>query len=324
MAEPLVSVAICTHDRYDLLPGVLQAVAAQLSDVAQAEIVLVDNSADPDRSQLEFRRNRALAPLRWVHEPVTGLSRARNRAIAETAAPIVAFLDDDAVPEPGWLRALMDAFAALGPDVAAVGGRVTPHFLGPRPDWLADRLLPFLSVTDLGARLRVLAAGEDIVGANMALRRDALLACGGFAEHLGRKGSEATLLSNDETALLQDMRGRGALIGYAPAAVVTHLIDPSRLSQAWFRRRVAWQAVSDYLSDPARGAARSGASWDWLTRFLVRLPPSQRSYRGLLANMDDPALLAQQIDAVYDAVTCLLAGVELVDPLAMPPGADAA
>ncbi len=319
-----VSVAICTYDRYDLLAGVLQAAAAQAADFDDFEIVLVDNTPDPDRSQLEFRRHAAVPRLRWVHEPVKGLSRARNRAIAETTGPIVAFLDDDAVPVPGWLRGLTDAFAMLGRDAMAIGGRVTPKFLGPRPAWLADGLLQYLSITDLGERLRLLDDGEWIVGANMALRRSALEASGGFPEHLGRKGSGATLLSNDETALMQGLRDRGGLIGYAPDAAVAHLIDPSRLSQAWFRRRLAWQAVSDYLADPATSSQRSGQSWNWLTGFLVQLPPSQRSYRGLLADMPAPDLFEHQINAVYNAIQCLLAGVELTDPLAPSAQADEA
>jgi GT2 family glycosyltransferase len=318
-AQVAVSVAICTYERYDLLEGVLRAVAAQEATFGDFEIVLVDNTPDPDRSQLEFRRHRDIARLRWVHEPEKGLSRARNRAITESTGAIIAFLDDDAVPDPGWLRSLMDAFDILGQDAMAIGGRVSPQFLGPRPAWLADALLPYLSITDLGTRIRLLDEGEWIVGANMALRRTTLAASGGFPEHLGRKGSGATLLSNDETALLSGIRDRGGLVGYAPDALVMHLIDPARLSQAWFRRRLAWQAVSDYLENPAKVASRSGASWEWLTGFLVRLPPSQRSYRGLLADMREPDLLEHQINAVYNAITCLLTGVELTDPLAPPP-----
>jgi hypothetical protein len=50
--------------------------------------------------------------------------------------------------------------------------------------------------------------------------------------------------------VLEALRAAGHEIGYAPAAAVEHCIDPSRLTQAWFRRRAAWQAVSDYLMDP--------------------------------------------------------------------------
>jgi GT2 family glycosyltransferase len=313
LLAPAISVAICTYQRYDLLEGALRAAAAQAESYDNYEILLIDNTPDPDRSLLEYRRHSAVPKLRWVHEPRRGLSCARNRAIAESDASIIAFLDDDAVPGPFWLREMMAAFDMLGSDVMAIGGRVSPVWLGPRPAWLGETLLQYLSITDLGEELRVLADDEWIVGANMALRRQMFDKVGLFPEHLGRKGSGATLLSNDETALLLTMRAQGGLLGYAPLAAVGHLIDPARLSQSWFRRRLAWQAVSDYMENPAETATRAGKSWDWLTGFLVSLPPSQRSYRGLLAEMPTAPLLEHQLSAVYNAATCLLNGVELED-----------
>jgi GT2 family glycosyltransferase len=313
LLAPALSIAICTYQRYDLLEGALRAAAAQAEGHGNYEILLIDNSPDPDRSLVEYRRHNATPRLRWLHEPRKGLSCARNRGVAEAAAPIIAFLDDDAVPGPTWLREMIDAFEMLGSDVMVIGGRVSPVWLGPRPAWLAESLLQYLSVTDLGEDLRILGDREWIVGANMALRRSAFDKVGLFPEHLGRKGNGATLLSNDETALLLNLRARGGLIGYAPAAAVGHLIDPARLSQSWFRRRLAWQAVSDYIEDPVQSAAQADKSWDWLTGFLVSLPPSQRSYRGLLAEMPSPQLLQSQLNAVYNAATCLLNGVELED-----------
>jgi len=318
-AKPAISVAICTYQRYDLIEGVLRAVTAQVESFANYEILLIDNTPDPDRSLVEYRRHRATPHMRWVHEPRRGLSCARNRAIAESEAPIIAFLDDDAVPGPGWMAQIIAAFDMFGADALAVGGRVTPVWLGPRPSWLGDGLLQYLSITDLGERPRVLDDREWIVGANMAMRRSVFDNINLFPEHLGRKGSGATLLSNDETALLQQIRDSGGLIGYAPEASCGHLIDPARLSQSWFRRRLAWQAVSDYLEDPAASAVRAGASWEWLTDFLVRLPASQRSYRGLLSEMAEPDMLEHQINAVYNAAICLLNGVELDDFEPAPP-----
>lgn len=321
-AGPLaVSIAICTYQRYDLIEGALRAATAQADMVGAFEILLVDNTPDPDRSMVEYRRHAATPRLRWIHEPNKGLSRARNRAIDEASAPIIAFLDDDAVPDPHWLHALMDAFDTLGTDAWAIGGRVSAVWLGPRPAWLADKLLPYLSITDLGETLRVLDDREWIVGANMALRRGAFDAIGRFPEYLGRQGTGTTLLSNDETPLLQAIRTQGAMVGYAPRASVGHLIDPTRLSQAWFRRRLAWQAVSDCLENSAVAAERSGHSWDWMTEFLMKLPPSQRSYRGLFSEMSDPALLDHQLNAVYSAMVCLLNGEVEADVFDLPTGA---
>jgi hypothetical protein len=63
-------------------------------------------------------------------------------------------------------------------------------------------------------------------------------------------GSGSTLLSNEEIEASERVRAMGKLAVYTPKAVVEHVIPPERLTQSWFRRRAAWQAVSDLLSEP--------------------------------------------------------------------------
>src|SRR5262249_23214368 len=71
------------------------------------------------------------ATVRAMHEPRLGLSLARNRGLGEARGPIVAYLDDDAVPRPGWLAALLAPYR--DPHVVAVGGRIVLRFPGPPP-----------------------------------------------------------------------------------------------------------------------------------------------------------------------------------------------
>jgi cellulose synthase/poly-beta-1,6-N-acetylglucosamine synthase-like glycosyltransferase len=62
--------------------------------------------------------------VRYVVEPLVGLSRARNRGARACDSEIVAFLDDDALPEPEWLSGLLREFE--DPLVMAVTGRILP------------------------------------------------------------------------------------------------------------------------------------------------------------------------------------------------------
>jgi hypothetical protein len=75
---------------------------------------------------------------------------------------------------------------------------------------------------------------------------------------LGRIGSDFSLLSNDESEVTERIRAMGRISMYAPAATVEHVIDPARLTREWFRRRPAWQAVSDFIQDPKRHALCAG------------------------------------------------------------------
>ena len=111
-----VSVVISTRNRPALLRRCLEGVTTQVPP--PLEIVVVDNT----HGDAAARAAASQAGARYLVEPVTGVSRARNRGVRAAAGDIVAFVDDDAVPEPTWLRALVDAFGDAR--VAAVSGRI--------------------------------------------------------------------------------------------------------------------------------------------------------------------------------------------------------
>ena len=319
----LISAVICTYRRYEVLGEVLSSVLAQDVGAGRYEIVVVDNSPDAALSDAAARPWRALAEagmragtgpsLIWQHAPTPGLSHARNMALTLARAPLVAFLDDDAVADPGWLAGLVAAFGALGPGVHAVGGRVRLRLGVPRPAWLDDSLMGFLSACDLGPDTRRIGAGEWVVGANIAYRSDAVRAVGGFDTSLGRVGGAATLMSNDETDLQHRLAAAGGATGYAPNAAVEHIVAGERLRQAWFRRRAAWQAISDFVHDPATLQSQGDAAWARAKSFLAGCPPSLRTLRALAVHEPAPDRFQRQVHAVYDTVHAVLAGLDDLD-----------
>jgi glycosyltransferase involved in cell wall biosynthesis len=307
---PRITAAICTHERYDLLPGAIRSLLAQDLPTDAFEVVVVDNSRDGLRSAREAAAFADAPNLAWFHEPRPGLSRARNLAAERARAPLIAYLDDDARAAPGWLAALLAAFEAFGDAVGVLGGPVRPVWLAPRPDWLPDEMLGDLTVVDLGPERRLLTEREWVAGANIAFRLAALRDAGGFDTSLGRTGGGASLLSSEETAVTARIRALGGAAAYAPDAVVEHLIDPGRLTQRWFRRRAAWQAVSDYLREPEARMARRDDAWLAVKSYLLAQNPADRTLRGLALAKDDPAAFRGQVSAVYNAVTALLAGLD--------------
>jgi glycosyltransferase involved in cell wall biosynthesis len=247
LKQPALSVVICTCERYDVLPGAVASVLQQA--YRPLELVVVDNSADRAAALAFGERYRGNDKIRYAYEPLQGLSRARNKGVALSRGDIVAFIDDDAVAEPGWAEAIVRAFQ-LFPNAGYAGGRVVPRWLAPRPEWLTQDLLGYLSIVDWGGTIRKLRRGEWLAGCNIAFEREALTKAGGFPLDLGRKGTGPMLLSNEEIKLCEAIRSTGKIGIYAPAAIVGHLIGPERLNQSWFLRRAAWQAVSDFIASP--------------------------------------------------------------------------
>jgi glycosyltransferase involved in cell wall biosynthesis len=317
MAEPAcrIAAAICTYERYDLLPGAIESALAQSLPAGAFQVVVVDNSPDPARSAREAAAFGARENLVWHHEPRPGLSNARNVAARLAQAPLVAYLDDDARADPVWLERIADCFDHFGDGVQVVGGRIRPWWGAPRPEWLADELLGDITVVDLGPDRRLLNEGEWVAGANIAFRIAALEAAGWFDTSLGRTGGGASLLSAEETALTDRIRALGGLVAYDPLAAVDHWVDPDRLTQRWFRRRAAWQAVSDYLRDPKARLARSEDSWAAVKAFLLHQNPADRTLRGLALEQDSAEDFRWQVSATYNAVTALLAGLDEHDDL---------
>ncbi|WP_198375413.1 glycosyltransferase [Neoroseomonas rubea] len=305
-----ITAAICTYQRYDLLPGAIRSALDQTLPGDAFEVIVIDNSPDAERSAQEAEAFGAHPNLVWRHEARPGLSNARNVAASLAAAPLIAFLDDDARAERGWLAAIADCFDAMDEEVQVVGGRIRPWWGAPRPDWLPDSMLGDLTVVDLGEERRLLREGEWVAGANIAFRVAALQAAGGFDTSLGRNGGGASLLSAEETAVTDRLRAQGGLVAYAPGAAVEHWVDPERLTQAWFRRRAAWQAVSDYLRDPKGRLERRDEAWAAAKRYLLSRNPADRTLRGLALEQQDPGDFRWQVSALYNAVTALLAGLD--------------
>jgi glycosyltransferase involved in cell wall biosynthesis len=296
---PALSAAICTFRRYELLDGAIASLAAQSVPV---EVLVVDNSPGAPGSADARARHASVA--RWLEEPTPGLSRARNAALAAASAPVLAYLDDDARAAPGWAEGFLAGFAQLGESVACVGGRVRLRYTAPPPAWLDWRFESYLSALDLGEETRLLAPGEWVAGASLAYRVAELRGIGGFNAALGRSGA-ASLLSNDETEVSARLSARGLLTGYTPLAEAEHLVEPSRLSQAWFRRRAAWQAVSDLIAGDAK--RDPAESWQAVKDFLLTANPAERTLRALVTEAPDADAFHAQLGAVHDVVAALLA-----------------
>ncbi|MEE8471432.1 MAG: glycosyltransferase family A protein [Dehalococcoidia bacterium] len=94
-----VSAIICTHNRSDYLRQAIQSLADQTLPTEQYEVIVVDNgSTDNTRAVVEGFDH--IANLRYVYEPILGLSQARNTGWQNARGEYIAFMDDDAIGYP--------------------------------------------------------------------------------------------------------------------------------------------------------------------------------------------------------------------------------
>ena len=226
-ASPFISVIIATRDRPSRLATCLDSLLQQ--DYATFDVVVVDNApSSQETADLVTRRYASTSRVRYVREDKPGLGRAHNRGLADVAAPIVAFTDDDVIVDSRWLSALASHFAASA-KIACVTGLILPAELETRAQYWAERHGGFgkgfeRKLYDIGAhrsagRLYPYAAGQFGSGANMAFRTDVLRQIGGFDSALGA-GTLAR--GGDDLAAFFEVIQTGHQLVYAPDAIVWH------------------------------------------------------------------------------------------------------
>jgi O-antigen biosynthesis protein len=197
---PHISVVVCTYNGAatlrDCLEGLLRL------DYPYFEVIVVDDGSTDGTAGLV-----AGYPFRLISTENRGLSSARNTGLYAATGEIVAYIDDDAYPDPHWLRYL--AYSYLTTSHAGMGG---PNLLP-----ASDGPIATCVFHAPGGPVHVLTTdevAEHIPGCNMSFRREVLLEIGGFDEVYRTAG--------DDVDVCWRVQHTGRTIGFHPSAVVWH------------------------------------------------------------------------------------------------------
>jgi GT2 family glycosyltransferase len=221
MNEMDITVVIPTLGRPHLLKRCVLAV--QSGDLAPERIIVCDQSSDSStRLVAEGFQNRGVN-LKYVHLSRAGTSAARNAGIGIADTELIAFIDDDCVPDKGWLSSLRDAYqhASVEEEVSGVAGRVLP--LQTKKDGVAVSSRTSAEPRRFRAQEGGLEQGDwapwDVgTGANLLAPRRMLLSVGGFSTNLG-PGTPS--MAAEDVDLLYRLARVGTLV-YEPQATVYH------------------------------------------------------------------------------------------------------
>ncbi|MBI4262882.1 MAG: glycosyltransferase [Acidobacteria bacterium] len=245
---PKVSVIVCARDAEDTIDDCLTSLAALTYPNVE---LLVINDGSRDATSAIARRHPS---VRVIDVPPGGLSAARNMGLAEASGEIVAYTDADVRVDPDWLTYLVPPL--LDQDVVGVGG---PNVVPADDPWLAQCV-----ARAPGGPTHVLLddrIAEHVPGCNMAFRRDALLAIGGFNPVYVRAG--------DDVDVCWRLQAAGHRIGFAGAALVWHHHRAS--VRAFWRQQVGYGEAESWL-DAHHPEKSAGGAPLWRGRIYSPLP----------------------------------------------------
>ena len=219
-----LTVAVCTRNRPRLLEGCLSSILALRGAESWFDVLVVDNAPSNDDTQDLVRR---LTDVKYVREMRPGLDFARNRAVHEATTETIAFVDDDAVVDRGWVLGLRRAWDHDGLAAAAVG-LVLPYELATEAQIRFEQSGGFRRGFET-----VRFAGQYIdrkkwyptwpglfgTGCNMAFRTETIRALGGFDEALD---TGPPLPGGGDLDMFYRVVRAGHSLVYEPQALVFH------------------------------------------------------------------------------------------------------
>ena len=199
-AWPRVSVVVCSYNGSRTIRDTLEGL--KRVEYPNFEVIVVNDGSTDATPQIA-----AGYDARLISTENRGLSNARNTGWQQASGEIVAYIDDDAYPDPHWLQYLAHSFMTV--DWVGVGGpNIAPTGDGPIADCIANAP---------GGPVHVLVSdreAEHIPGCNMAFRREALAAIGGFDARYRTAG--------DDVDVCWRLQERGGKIGFHAGAMDWH------------------------------------------------------------------------------------------------------
>lgn len=212
---PLISVAICTRNRAQLLARAVESVLPQLKP--DTELLIVDNASTDETPQLVAALAAHNPAVRVWRETTPGIPAARNAALRKAQGRHILFFDDDELAEPGWLDAYRN-FLKDPPssNLGCVGGPYIEQHEAPTPAWLD----PDYGSYHIAASTGKLVEGATPATGNCAYPTELVVRMGGFLPQLPRR---------HDTELNARLRKTGYEIWWLEPARVRHIIPASRM-----------------------------------------------------------------------------------------------
>jgi glucosyl-dolichyl phosphate glucuronosyltransferase len=251
----LISVIIPTRNRAQYLKNALKSITNQTLNPNEFEVIVIDNGSTDSTCKVASKFKIKIPNLKYFFAPEPGLHVGRHLGLKESSGDILVFADDDIEAFPSWLESYNSIFNS-SKSIAMAGGNNIPKFECEPPNWINElwkkslfksyNSIPLLSVIEFKKNPKFISPFL-VWGCNFAIRKDVLLAAGGF--HPDGMPNELLQYRGDgETHVSRYVEESRLLCAFSKEASVFHLVTKSRMSSEYFRNRGFSQGISDSFS----------------------------------------------------------------------------
>ena len=223
--NPKVSVIICAYTM-ERLNDIHEAVNSVLTQTLKPhEVILAVDHNEELRDKLQ---NKLPQEVKLILNDGNnrGAVATDNVGIANSSGDFIAFIDDDAIAEKGWLENLVKHYN--DPTIVAVGGKLVSVWDEARPSWFPEELDWIVGGTYKG-HPEIQTQVRNLILCNMSVKKQVFKAVGIFATELGRSKNWGTG-AESEFFLRMKQQQADAIILYEPDAIVYHKVPPKRTS----------------------------------------------------------------------------------------------
>ena len=270
--DVMLSIILCTRDRAKDLQATLRSLdRVAIPNGLDCELLLVDNVSADDTPQVIAAAQMTNMRVRRFREPKAGKSRAGNLGLAEAQGDMIIFTDDDLRYPADWLEAMSRPLREGRFDAVTGSMRLAAHLERP---WMGPMHRLWLAAPPEEATSKI-----NLVGANMALRREVLRRVPGFDPELGPGASGF----GDDTLFGHQLLEAGYKIGAVPLRTEHHFL-PERLTRASFLNHAKKLGLS---------GAYTAHHWEHFQTRLPRLHLAKKIMQLALWRRTHPAEAAQ-------------------------------
>jgi glycosyltransferase involved in cell wall biosynthesis len=263
--EMKISVIICSYNRADYIINAVDSLYQQTLSKELFEVFVVDNNSIDNTGELvqAFITSHPDFHLHYLTEQKQGSSFARNTGAAFASAPLLCFMDDDAIAEKDYLQRIADFFQSH-PDATGLGGRIIPKYIPAEPVWMSYYVSSLVGNFDYSNTVTVFEPGKYPLESNMIVQKKSFDAIGGFNTEL--PGVKGTLrIGGEGKDFFLRLQQKGVKVYYDPSVVVHHIVEVKKLTPHYMYR------IASGIGRGERVRMLSISKWAFVKKFFEYL-----------------------------------------------------